>query len=205
MYFHFDLIGWRFRFTVIRIRNQWSLQSFLRDITVVICTDIHSVILVINEITAILFVPRIVLARKMALVKRYPDLLMTWCAKSRKSCDNVDANESVISIVTKGPFRFYDLTLIPAWIRDYIHYKVWDEINHPLSNSNSAAFEAWHGFIISTHFTLLSVWLLIHAVVKIGQPQISKSLWPNALLDITTKDFYWHRLANHYGFYDVDT
>ena len=53
-----------------------------------------------------------------------------------------------------GPFYWHGLTLIPAWISDYIHYKVWYEIIYPLSNSNGATDEVWEwisNFI--PHFT----------------------------------------------------
>ena len=30
-----------------------------------------------------------------------------------------------------GPFYWQGLTLIPAWISDYIHYKMWDDITYP--------------------------------------------------------------------------
>ena len=33
-----------------------------------------------------------------------------------------------------GPFYWHGLTLIPAWISNYIHYKVWDEIIYPFLN-----------------------------------------------------------------------
>ena len=33
------------------------------------------------------------------------------------------------------------LTLIPAWISNYIHCKVWDEITYPFPNFNSATIE----------------------------------------------------------------
>ena len=41
-----------------------------------------------------------------------------------------------------------------------------DEITYPFSNFNSAAVEVWNGFVISSH-TLLGMWLLIHARIKI--------------------------------------
>ena len=34
------------------------------------------------------------------------------------------------------PFYKYSLTLIPARISNYIHFKVWDEITHPFLNFN---------------------------------------------------------------------
>ena len=40
-----------------------------------------------------------------------------------------------------GPFYWYGLTLILAWISNYIHYKVWDEITNPFLNFNGATVE----------------------------------------------------------------
>ena len=40
-----------------------------------------------------------------------------------------------------GPFYQYGLTLFPAWISNYIRYKVWDEINHPFPGFNAATVE----------------------------------------------------------------
>ena len=34
-----------------------------------------------------------------------------------------------------------DLTLTPAWISNYIHYKVWDDITYPFLNFNGATVE----------------------------------------------------------------
>ena len=35
-----------------------------------------------------------------------------------------------------GPFYWHGLTIIPAWISNYIYYEVWDEITYPLWNFN---------------------------------------------------------------------
>ena len=35
-------------------------------------------------------------------------------------------------IDTWAPFYWHGLTLIPAWISNYIHYKVWDVITYPI-------------------------------------------------------------------------
>ena len=35
------------------------------------------------------------------------------------------------------------LTLIQAWISNYIHYKVCDEITYPCPNFSGAAIEVW--------------------------------------------------------------
>ena len=37
-----------------------------------------------------------------------------------------------------GPFYWHGWTLIPAWISNYIHYKVWYEITYPFPNFNGA-------------------------------------------------------------------
>ena len=42
---------------------------------------------------------------------------------------------------TWGPFYQHGLTLIPAWISDYIHYKVWDEITYQFLNFNDETVE----------------------------------------------------------------
>ena len=41
-------------------------------------------------------------------------------------------------ILTTGSFYWHVLTLIPAWIRHYIHYKIWGEITYPFPNFNGA-------------------------------------------------------------------
>ena len=40
-----------------------------------------------------------------------------------------------------GPLYLHGLTLIPARISNYIHYKVWDEITYPFLNFNGANVE----------------------------------------------------------------
>ena len=42
-----------------------------------------------------------------------------------------------------APLTNIVLALIPAWISDYIHYKVWDEITYPFPNFNSGTVEVW--------------------------------------------------------------
>ena len=61
-------------------------------------------------------------------------------------------------INTCGPFfpwsASYGLTLIPAWLSNYIHCKVWDEITYPFLNSNGDTVEVkeWIGDV-AAHFT----------------------------------------------------
>ena len=40
-----------------------------------------------------------------------------------------------------GPFYLHGLTLIPVWISNHTHYKVWDEITYPFINFNGATVE----------------------------------------------------------------
>ena len=40
-----------------------------------------------------------------------------------------------------APFYYRVLTLIPAWISNYIHYNVWDEITYQFLNFNGATVE----------------------------------------------------------------
>ena len=40
-----------------------------------------------------------------------------------------------------GLFYLHGLTLIPVWISNYIHYKLWDEITYPFLNFNSCTVE----------------------------------------------------------------
>ena len=41
------------------------------------------------------------------------------------------------------PFYYHCLTLISAWISDYIHYNVWDEITYPFLNFNCATVDVY--------------------------------------------------------------
>ena len=53
----------------------------------------------------------------------------------------------------------------PAWISNYIHHKMWDEITYPFLNFNGATVEVWewmNNFI--PHFS--GMWLLIHSGIK---------------------------------------
>ena len=39
------------------------------------------------------------------------------------------------------PTDWHGLTLISAWISNYTHYKMWDEITYPFLNVNGATVE----------------------------------------------------------------
>ena len=53
--------------------------------------------------------------------------------------------------VNGAPFYQHGFILIPAWISNYIHYKVWDEIPYPFSNLTREKIE--NEWIISPHTT----------------------------------------------------
>ena len=65
--------------------------------------------------------------------------------------------EGELGIVTRLYWlvlQLVQLTSIPAWISNYIHFKMWDEITYPFPNFNCAAIELWEwlsNFI--PHFT----------------------------------------------------
>ena len=49
-------------------------------------------------------------------------------AKNTHIIDNKAVDDS------RGPFNKHSLTLIAAWISNYINYEMWDELNYPLIN-----------------------------------------------------------------------
>ena len=58
----------------------------------------------------------------------------------------IAGNSRCYSIDDKGtgsPFYEHGLTLISAWISNYLHYKVWGEITYPPPNFIGAAVEVW--------------------------------------------------------------
>ena len=60
----------------------------------------------------------------------------------------------LMTMTTRVPFYEHKSTFIPAWISNYIHHKVWDEITYPFPNFNGATVEVWEwisNFI--PHFT----------------------------------------------------
>ena len=53
--------------------------------------------------------------------------------------------------IIQGLLYLYGLTLIPAWISDYIHCEMWGEINHPLQNFKGTTVGVWEW---TSNFTL---------------------------------------------------
>ena len=51
----------------------------------------------------------------------------------------------------KGPFYWHGLTLITAWKRNYISYKVWAQINYISQTSTVKSLKFGNGWVISFH------------------------------------------------------
>ena len=51
--------------------------------------------------------------------------------------------KSSVSIYVSSRAPFYGLTLIPKWIRNYIHWKLWDEITLSILKLNGGTIEVW--------------------------------------------------------------
>ena len=64
-----------------------------------------------------------------------------------------------------GPSYIHALILIQAWISNYTHYIMWDEISDPFQTSTTQPLKFWNGWVISSHI-LLGMWLLIHVLIK---------------------------------------
>ena len=55
----------------------------------------------------------------------------------------IESDNNVVSsdIINCVLFYYYGLTLIPAWISNYIHYNMWDEITYPFLNFSGCTVE----------------------------------------------------------------
>ena len=73
---------------------------------------------------------------------------------------------------SRVPFCVHGLALIPAWISNYIHNKVWDKNTYLFPNFNGVAVEVWEWISNSTH-TLLGIWF-IHPCWDSSQPVLVK-------------------------------
>ena len=75
--------------------------------------------------------------------------------------------------LTQAGLKFTSLCWLIPWLTiivrmsNYTHCKIWDEITDLYSNFNGATVEVWNGKVISSH-TLLGMWLLIHAGIKVN-------------------------------------
>ena len=70
-----------------------------------------------------------------------------------------------------GPFYSQGISLIPAWINNYIQYKVWDDITNQFLSLNGVEVDVRKCIInFVSHFT--DTWLRIHAGTIVN-PQVN--------------------------------
>ena len=71
---------------------------------------------------------------------------------------------------TTDPFYWHGLTLIQAWISNYIQYEMWDEIIYPILNVNDAMDKQFHRtlFYACNYPSMLGLLKLNH-IIKRGQ------------------------------------
>ena len=62
-----------------------------------------------------------------------------WRNNTNTFSTSLTLGESIsYRLISRGPFYYHCLTLIPAWISNYIHYRVGDKFNYPFLNFNGA-------------------------------------------------------------------
>ena len=66
-----------------------------------------------------------------------------------------------------GRIVWNGLTLFTTWVSNNVQYIAYDEIRYPFTNLNGAIFEVWNEYVIPSH-TLRSMWLIIHAEIKVN-------------------------------------
>ena len=67
---------------------------------------------------------------------------------------------------SRGPFHWNGLILIPIWISNYIHSKVWDDFFYPFPNFNGCTVEIWEWIIYFTPLFIMDV-ITYHADIQI--------------------------------------
>ena len=81
--------------------------------------------------------------------------------------------------VSLGSFYKHGLTLIPSWISNLFHYKMWDEIIYPFPNFNGATVEVWE-WISNFIPHLLSIMIPHNGVTRkpiFHQIRITNGVW----------------------------
>ena len=70
---------------------------------------------------------------------------------------------------SRSLFYWHGLTLIPARISNYMHYKVWDQITYHFPNYSAVQpYKFWNGWGVMLLNILLGMWLLIHAEIQVN-------------------------------------
>ena len=68
----------------------------------------------------------------------------SYCDVTRIDYSDTEYMDSFITTMTLsacGPFYWHGLTLIPAWITNYMPGEVWGEITYPFLNFNGCTVE----------------------------------------------------------------
>ena len=65
--------------------------------------------------------------------------LICWTGQT----DDVGPMGSITLNASWSPCCWHGLTLIPAWMSNYLYYNVWGEIVYPIPNFNGATIEVW--------------------------------------------------------------
>ena len=88
--------------------------------------------------------PKFPFYRKFILLSSHPNSnkqIVINYYRLHNDCGVVGHATVCCDMMTSSPFYYYVLTLIPAWICNHIHYKIWDEINNPFLNFNGATIK----------------------------------------------------------------
>ena len=104
------------------------------DVTVMLHKIVSMITLLIMETTV-----------NVSSVEEDDELIIVTCSLALVNYDSNLSSYLMTAIHSSwsfsGPFYWHGLTLIPAWITNCIHDKVWDEITHPFLKFNGATVE----------------------------------------------------------------
>ena len=107
------------------------------------------------------------------MISKFESLIV--CLNVRKFVFHNPLHNTALSFNSLAPryetvlrqLHAHGFTSIPAWISNYIHYKVWDEINYLFQTSTVEPLKCGKGYVISSH-TLIGMWSLIHVGIKVN-------------------------------------
>ena len=99
-----------------------------------------------------------------------------------------------------GPYYKHGLTYIPAWISNYIHYKVWDKITYPFPNLSGANHVSKWGTIIISCLIAVNLHQFVNVTASPLQPQCWRGksekygymdyMNPTQIITITQQNWY---------------
>ena len=76
-----------------------------------------------------------------SLDEKFRYIVWNWWSASRPWLIKIGLVEQWNSGIDNKLTHKHGLTVIPAWINNYIHYKLWDGITYPFVNFNGATVE----------------------------------------------------------------